>query len=465
MAPAATFAQSVRLLAVGTPAERPWTNALLVFVPLAVASASAGWGDAPTFLLTLAALIPLAERLGFCTEALAEYTSDTFAGLMNATMGNAPELIIAIFAIRSGQVSVVQQSLLGSVLSNLLFVLGTSFFVGGCGRSTQRFSTANSTNSFVLLLCAAAAHALCGQVAAAAGPDCAGRVLRLSRGFAVILCVLYGLFLVFQLRTHKELFDDDESEEEGAGGGAAAAVVAEPYRDSASDSSDAPLTSAGATATAADGAAPLAGAGAGESATLVGAGVGLELADGAAAAAAAPAASAAGDDGGSDEPRLSFVGSLVGLACVTAVVAYLSELLTASIMGGAAQLNISAGFVTTILTPIAGNAAEHWSAVFFARKNRLNVSIGITVGSAVQIALFLVPASTLIGWGAGVAVTYDYGAFETWALLLAVLLGGLSIISGKSTWMLGVALLFCYLCVAAGFFVIPGAGDRRGACA
>ena len=110
---------AARLLLVGTPAERPWTNALLVFVPFVFLSYAWSWSSGATFALSLVALIPLAERLGFCTECLSEYTSDTFAGLINATMGNAPELLIAIFALRSSSLRIVQISLLGSVLLRL----------------------------------------------------------------------------------------------------------------------------------------------------------------------------------------------------------------------------------------------------------------------------------------------------------------------------------------------------------
>ena len=129
---------SFRLVLIGQPGDRPWFNVGLIFVPLAFASS--GWPDSVRFFLAIAAMIPLAERLGFATESVADHSNDTLGGLLNATCGNLPELIIACFAIRDGLLRVVQLSLLGSVLSNLLLVLGTAFLVGGFKHSAQSFN-------------------------------------------------------------------------------------------------------------------------------------------------------------------------------------------------------------------------------------------------------------------------------------------------------------------------------------
>ena len=119
-----SFLDSFRLVFIGQKGDRPWFNVALVFVPIAFASKSAGWPDTARFFIAVGAMIPLAERLGFATESVADHSNDTFGGLLNATCGNLPELIIAIFAIRDGLLRVVQLSLLGSILSNLLLVLG-----------------------------------------------------------------------------------------------------------------------------------------------------------------------------------------------------------------------------------------------------------------------------------------------------------------------------------------------------
>ena len=121
--------RSFRLVLIGQPGDRPWFNIALVFVPIAFASS--GWPDVARFFLAVAAMVPLAERLGFATESVADHSSDTFGGLLNATCGNLPELVIAIFAIRDGLLRVVQLSLLGSILSNLLLVLGARWGMNG----------------------------------------------------------------------------------------------------------------------------------------------------------------------------------------------------------------------------------------------------------------------------------------------------------------------------------------------
>jgi len=484
---------SARLLLLGTPAERPWTNCLLVFIPLAVAS-GALWSAGATFALTLAALVPLAERLGFCTEQLAEYVPDTVAGLMNASMGNAPELIIALFALRAHLVAVTAASLLGSILSNLLLVLGTSLLVGGLAHFELRFSTALAPTHALLLGACAAAHALATAAARAGAP--AADVLRLSRAAAAVLLALYAAFLVFQLRTHARLFDDGEGEGEGEGEGGGAAAPRAAARDAAADAAEGGGAAAGAegaetaplvAAASAEGAgaAPLArgGAAAAPPAPEAGAQPGGRLfsaatppaaAGGGVAGKAAAAAAADGDvdDGNGDddeptrslaaaaadgggEPRLSFLGSVVALAVVAALVAVLSEVLTASIEAGAAALGLSERFVCTILTPIAGNAAEHWSAVTFARKNRLDVSLGIAVGSSVQIGLFLMPLMTLVGGAWGEPLSYDFGALEAAALAASVLLAAAASAQGRAHWMQGAVLLAAYAIVCAGFLVVP----------
>jgi hypothetical protein len=116
----AEFVGSFKVIAIGEPGDRPWFNVFLVLVPLAIISKLANWPQAAQFVLALLAMVPLAERLGFTTESLADHTNDTIGGLMNATMGNMPELIVALFALRDGLLRVVQTSLLGSILSNLL---------------------------------------------------------------------------------------------------------------------------------------------------------------------------------------------------------------------------------------------------------------------------------------------------------------------------------------------------------
>ena len=195
--------------------ERAWFNLLFIFFPLAWLSRQLGWGDEVTFALALIAMMPLAERLGFCTEAIADHTNDTLGGLMNATMGNAPELIISLFALKEGLLRVVQVSLLGSILSNLLLVLGSGFLLGGLKHKEQTFNaTTSHLNAGLLLL--SVMCLLLPAVLSASGTEfvVGSSALLLSRMVSVVMLLLYCAFLVFQLKTHAFLFATESSEEE-----------------------------------------------------------------------------------------------------------------------------------------------------------------------------------------------------------------------------------------------------------
>ena len=205
--PSAALA-GANLVFLGAPGDRPWFNALLLLTPIALASNAPGagaLGSPPVaFPLSLLAMLPLAERLGFCTEALSEHVSDTLAGLLNASMGNAPELVIAIFALRKGLLRVVQLSLLGSVLSNLLLVLGTALIVGGFRRNFQPFKSATSGLAASMLITGCLA-VLLPTVLVADGAETTDGVSALlaSRLAALALLALYGAYLFFQLYTHQ----------------------------------------------------------------------------------------------------------------------------------------------------------------------------------------------------------------------------------------------------------------------
>lgn len=384
-------------LVIGTPKERPWTNVLLVLLPITFCSNWLHWPEGLTFCLALAGLIPLAERLGFCTEALAEYTSDTLAGLINATMGNAPELLIAIFALKSSSLRIVQISLFGSIISNLLLVLGVSLTVGGLKHHEQSFSTVNSTNSITLLLVSIFCHLFASVIEEMHTGIYTTAVLQMSRAFAVLGILLYVALLFFQLRTHAELFADEESEDEEEHGAHGAHHPKHHHEELGDVSKDAttkvnvqPATGSGAktvpkTPPVASPTAVLHGL---IGSPAISSAVSTGADDTEVTTLAAHDDATKDDD---DEPKMSFVESLVSLAVVAGVVSLMSEILTSSLKGAATEFKLSEGFVEAILTPIAGNAAEHWSAVYFAYRNRLNISFGIAVGSSVQIALFLIP--------------------------------------------------------------------------
>ncbi|KAF8001305.1 hypothetical protein HF325_003806 [Metschnikowia pulcherrima] len=201
-------------------------NYLLIFVPLGLLAGILDWGLNAIFWVNFFAIVPLASILAFATEELAEHTGQTIGGLLNATFGNAVELIVLIIALKNNQVRIVQALMLGLILSNLLLVLGCCFVAGGITRVQQTFNqTVAQTMSSLMalatagLLVPAAFHAAMPKLKdGAVFPDPAldldYKILSLSRGVAVILLVLYILYLVFQLKTHKALFEEQSSEDE-----------------------------------------------------------------------------------------------------------------------------------------------------------------------------------------------------------------------------------------------------------
>ena len=415
----ASWRQSFVVISVGEPGDRPWFNGLLAVFPFAIASRYAGWGDISTFVLSLLAIVPLAERLGFVTECLADQTNDVIGALMNASMGNLPELIIALFALHAGLLRVVQISLLGSIVSNLLLVMGTAFAVGGIRHSELAFATAQTHTGAVVLLVAVAGMLLPACLAATGTEALDGgrSALALSRVAAVVLIVAYAALLWFQLRTHAHLFAD--SDERGAGGGAAA-----PLLPAAEESA---ATSA-----------------------LAAAGGGGVLRDG----ADDTGEEASGERGAASEPPpLTLRESAAWLVVIAAGIALLSEVLVDSIAAFASQTGVPDAFVAAILLPIAGNAAEHASAVVLAYKGRINIALGIAVGSSTQIALFVAPFCVLWAWAIGQPLTLDYEVFETVVVCITVLIAVVVTLAGKSTWLLGCMLVAAYVIVAAAFAV------------
>jgi len=396
--------QGCQLVFLGDAGERPWFNVFLVFVPLAIVSENVRWPAGATFVLSLLAMLPLAERLGFATEELAEHVNETLAGLMNASMGNAPELIIAIFALKNGLLRVVQVSLLGSILSNLLLVLGTGLMVGGIYFKTQRFKNVTSTTSAGMLLTACMGLLLPTMLSSTqTAVDSSTSVLLASRISSLFMLGLYIVFLVFQLSTHQELYDDDEKEEAPAAA-AAATPAASALAAGAENSQEGDALKG---APAADGGAP------------------------------PKAEEEAAKEEKEEEIHLSLWGSIAWLAGITALVAYISELLVASIEGAAATWGLPEAFISCILLPVAGNAAEHASAIIFAAKNRLDVTFGIAIGSAMQISMFGIPLLVIIGWCINMPLSLDYQVFEVGSVLLATIMASFVMLDGNSHWMQG----------------------------
>mmetsp|Transcript_14140 Transcript_14140/g.31760 ORF Transcript_14140/g.31760 Transcript_14140/m.31760 type:complete len:434 (+) Transcript_14140:136-1437(+) len=203
-----TFLSTAKVMAVTGP-----LNIFLLCMPVAMVSYWMHWASGVTFILSLLALAPLAERLGFVTEQLAMHTNETIGGLLNATFGNATELIVAITALKRGLFRLVQLSLLGSILSNMLLVLGTAFWVGGYYHKIQKFGTISSQINSTLLMIATMGILFPTILTNSAEEDNAEE-LGYSRGTSIVLFLLYFAFLYFQLFSHKFLYEERPEETE-----------------------------------------------------------------------------------------------------------------------------------------------------------------------------------------------------------------------------------------------------------
>src|SRR5262245_34617643 len=166
------------------------------------------------FVLSVLSIVPLAALLSHATEAVAEKTGDAIGGLLNATLGNLTELIIAVTALHAGEYMLVKASIAGAIVTNTLFMLGASFLLGGLRCHVQRYNRAGGRMYPGLLLMATIALLAPAAVADLAGGEVMAQ--KLSAGLAILLIVAYGLGLLFSLKTHKELFaseDHGEAEE------------------------------------------------------------------------------------------------------------------------------------------------------------------------------------------------------------------------------------------------------------
>lgn len=273
--------------------------------------------------------------------------------------------------------------MLGSILSNILLVLGCCFLIGGFRYHEQSFNTTVASTMSSLMAVASASLIIPATLAAAIpkGENGLNNVLILSRGAAIILLLLYVMFLVFQLRTHTDLFETSEATVED---------------------------------------------GVGEAET-------------------------------SEEPEriLSPVAAGIALLVITIAVAICAEYLVGSIDSIVESTSMSKTFIGLVLIPIVGNAAEHVTAVVVAYKNKMDLAIGVAIGSSLQIALFVTPFLVILSWLMGREMTLHFETFETVAFFLSMLVVTLLVMDGKSNYLEGGLCLGMYLIIAIGFYVYP----------
>ncbi|KFY25152.1 hypothetical protein V493_04792 [Pseudogymnoascus sp. VKM F-4281 (FW-2241)] len=365
-----------------------YVNILLVFVPLGIVAGATGWDPVTVFALNFFAIVPLAAVLSFATEEIAMKLGQTMGGLMNATFGNAVELIVCIVALRNGEIRIVQSSMLGSILSNVLLVLGCCFVAGGIHNTRtgtvqgieQTFnSTAAGTMSSLLILASASLiiPATLYTVLAGSSANTESTMLMLSRGTAIILLILYVLYLVFQLRTHTGLFNAEHE-------------------------------------------------------------AGIEAAD-----------------HSPEEAQMSPWAATIVLILTTVAVAFCAEYLVDSIDALVEKVHVSKTFVGLILIPIVGNAAEHVTAIVVALKDKMDLAMGVAIGSSIQIALLVTPFLVVMGWIIGQPMTLHFETFETVVFFLSVLVVSYVCADGKSNYLEGAMLLGLYFIIALAFLVYP----------
>ncbi|XAR74037.1 hypothetical protein NMG60_11008191 [Bertholletia excelsa] len=357
-------------------------NVLLPFGPLAILLHYLTGKHAWVFFFSLLGITPLAERLGYATEQLAFYTGPTVGGLLNATFGNATEMIISIYALKHGMIRVVQQSLLGSILSNMLLVLGCAFFTGGIvhHRKVQHFNKAAALVNSGLLLMAVMCILFPAVLKYTHSEVHAGKSEKaLSRFSSCIMLVAYASYLYVQLRSQHNYFgpvSEDPVDEE---------------RNSNSDEEE--------------------------------------------------------------HPDMTTWEAIGWLAILTVWVSVLSGYLVDAIKGASDSWNMPMAFISVILLPIVGNAAEHASAIMFAMKDKLDITLGVAIGSSTQIAMFVIPFCVVVGWFMGQPMDLNFHLFETATLFITVLVVAFMLQEGTSNYFKGLMLILSYLIVAASFFV------------
>ncbi|KAL2274853.1 hypothetical protein FJTKL_02679 [Diaporthe vaccinii] len=398
-----------------------YVNVLLFFVPLGIVAGVCEWSPTLVFTLNFLAIVPLAAILSFATEEISSKLGETLGGLLNATFGNAVELIVSIIALQNNQIEVVKSSMLGSILSNLLLVMGMCFFLGGIfnmrdargNGSEQVFASGTAQTACSLMTLSSASLVIPATLFMVLESDkdkvaAHKSVLILSRGTAVILLLLYCLYLFFQLRTHKNLFNPEEPETTG--------------EDDAEEEEE------------------------------------------------------------GDEASMSAWSAAAILILTTVVISFCADYLVDAIDPIVETGAVSKNFIGLILIPIVGNAAEHVTACVVAIKNKMDLvgsnradafplcpppsalnantdllmqAMGVAVGSSVQIALLVTPFLVLLGWAIDRPMDFQFETFETVSFFISVLVVTYVVQDGKSNYLEGAMLFGLYVIIALAFYATP----------
>jgi Ca2+:H+ antiporter len=351
-------------------------NWLLALIPVTLALEHAGGPPHWVFFAAAVAIIPIARLIVRSTEQLATYTGEAVGGLLNATFGNAPELIIALVALRAGLLDMVRASLVGAILANLLLALGIAFLLGGLRVHTQTYNAAAARAYSSMMLIAAISLTVPSAFSRVLAP---GETVRaetlLNVGVALVLLAVYVLYLVFMLKTHPKEFAGE------AGGHAA-----------------------------------------------------------------------------HEGPRWSLARAIGGLVAASLLAAWMSEILVGAAEGTGTALGMSHVFIGVVLLAVVGGAAESSSAIAMALRNRMDLTVGIALGSCIQIALFVAPLLVLASYFvAPRPLEIAFTRAEVGSLFMAVLIGALVAGDGRANWYRGIQLIAVYVIIALMFYFMPTA--------
>lgn len=350
-------------------------NWLLLFIPITVGLEHLAHVSAPVlFFMAAVAIVPIAAQIVGATEQLAHRTGDAVGGLLNATFGNAPELIIAFVALKAGYLEMVRASLVGAILANLTLALGVSFLLGGLRFHQQRFNPTAARAYSTMMFLAAVSMTVPSAFSRVFGPT---EVIRqeqlLNIGIAVLLLIAYGLYILFSLRTHTATFASVDSGNEAH-----------------------------------------------------------------------------------HEEQWSVPRAVITLIAASVFAAWMSEILVGAAEETGNALGMSQLFIGIILVAIVGGAAESGSAIAMARKNKMDLSVGIAAGSCIQIALFVAPILVLASYFvAPQPLELAFGRAELGSLFIAVMIGAMVSGDGESNWYKGVQLITVYAIIAMMFYLMP----------
>ena len=351
-------------------------NWLFIFIPLTVAFEHVGHVSAPVlFFMAAIAIVPIAALIVQATEQIAHRTGDAIGGLLNATFGNAPELIIALVALKAGYIDMVRASLVGAILANLLLALGVGFLTGGIRYHEQRFNpVAARTYSTMMFLAAVSMLVPSGFSRVLAPNEVIRQEQFLNLGIAIVLLLAYALYILYSLKTHSSAFASLDTEQGSAHHG----------------------------------------------------------------------------------EQWGIARAVISLLAASVFAAWMSEILVGAAEATGKALGMSQVFIGIVFVAIVGGAAESGSAVAMARKNKMDLSVGIALGSCIQIALFVAPLLVLASYFiAPQPLELAFSRAEIGSLLMGVLIGAMVCGDGQTNWYKGVQLITVYLIIAMMFYLIP----------